>query len=137
MIEQDMIQQETASTVTTTTISVEDIQPSIKSEYRTNMDVKIRKAWVAIMPEEIKEKIKDILRNADSETKDAYYKGIDDEVSDTWLEMMRTYAENHKNSMVKAGNGDLRLSDEHCNKTDEIIIVAAEKVVNGIIQNMS
>ncbi|MGZ7230821.1 RNA polymerase-binding protein RpbA, partial [Streptococcus pyogenes] len=69
---------------------VKEIQPkNVRTDSNPNNQNKIRRAWVLMLPEEIKEAIKRKL--PDAEVRFAYYSSVDNSVSEKWIEIMRKH----------------------------------------------
>lgn len=115
-------------------IEVSDIQPqNVRSETGFSNDVKIRHSWVKQLPDDLAQQMKGQFRGAPEVAFD-FYQGIDKEVSDKWIEMMKHKVEKNKSTMVKAQSGEYRLADHLCNQADEILILAAQEVILSMYQ---
>lgn len=116
-------------------VEVKDIQPkNVRCDSNPNNQNKIRRAWVAHLPEEIKTAIQ--TRLPEQEVRFAYYGSIDDAVSSKWIEIMRR----HYEQSIKAGAkvildkvGGERLENEFCKSADEQLILAAEFVAQEVV----
>lgn len=118
---------------------VKEIQPkNVRTDSNPNNQNKIRRAWVLMLPEEIKETIKRKL--PDAEVRFAYYASVDTSVSEKWIEVMRK----HYDRSIKAGAkvildkvGGERLEDEFCTNSDEQLLVAAEIVAQEVYDSFA
>lgn len=116
-------------------ITTKDIQVSkVRADSNPNNDNKIRKAWVLQLPEFVQVKIKEKFKF--QEVRFAFYHGVDDTVSEKWVEIMRK----HYNDSVAQGakivldrSGAERLEDAYCVDADEQLIEAATSVVFEIL----
>lgn len=114
---------------------VKEIQPkNVRTDSNPNNQNKIRRAWVLMLPEEIKEAIKRKL--PDAEVRFAYYSSVDNSVSEKWIEIMRK----HYDRSIKAGAkvildkvGGERLEDEFCKQ----LLVAAEIVAQEVYDSFA
>ncbi|QQG32198.1 RNA polymerase-binding protein [Citrobacter phage CkP1] len=115
-------------------VDVKDIQPkNVRTDSNPNNQNKIRRAWVLMLPEEIKEAIKRKL--PDAEVRFAYYASVDNSVSEKWIENMKA----HHDRSIKSGAkiildrvGGERLEDDFCVNADTHLVNAAEVVAEEI-----
>lgn len=115
-------------------VTVEEIQPqNVRSETGFSNDVKIRHAWVKQLPDLLKERIEHQVRNLGWDVRSEFYRDIDREVGDRWIEMMKQNFTINLSTAVKSASGELRLADHLCNQTDELLLLAAEEVVLSIL----
>lgn len=95
---------------------------------------KVRKAWVAGMPDEYKEKIKAF----PSLTKKTLYKQFDTEVHQLWTDLLaEANAKAKENGAKLVGKDGLKhFEDEHCVNPDQLLIQAAtEFLVKFVNEN--
>lgn len=115
-------------------VDVKDIQvKNVRSDSNPNNQNRIRKSWVLALTEETQALIKDKIK--DSEARFAFYKSVDDEVSEKWLELMRK----HYSDSIKSGakivtdrHGGERLEDDFCVNTDEYLVAAGQIVAEEL-----
>lgn len=115
-------------------VDVKDIQvKNVRADSNPNNQNRIRKSWVLALTEETKQAIKDKIK--DSEARFAFYKSIDDEVAEKWIELMRK----HYNESIKAGakivtdrHGGERLENDYCVDADEQLVAAGQIVAEEL-----
>lgn len=121
-------------------VDVKDIQvQNVRADSNPNNQNKIRKSWVLALPEEtqsiIKEKIKD------STARFAFYKSVDDDVNNKWVELMRK----HYSEAVASGakiildtkTGGYRLENDYCVNADEQLVAAGQLIAEELVATFS
>lgn len=120
-------------------VEVKDIQPkNVRCDSNPNNQNKIRRAWVSMLPEEIKAAIQ--TRLPEQEVRFAYYGSIDNDVSSKWIEIMRRhYSQSIKNGakVVLDKIGGDRLENDFCVNADEHLLLAAEVVAQEVVDAFS
>lgn len=115
-------------------VDVKDIQvKNVRADSNPNNQNRIRKSWVLALTYETQSRIKDKIK--DSETRFAFYKSIDDEVAQKWIELMRK----HYDDSIKSGAkivtdriGGERLENDYCVNSDEHLVAAGQIVAEEL-----
>ena len=120
-------------------IDKNDIQvKNVRDASNPNNDNKIRKSWVLATTDETKAVIKSKIK--DAEARWAFYKSIDDQVSEEWVNLMKK----HTSESIKSGSsmifdkiGGQRLEDQYCIDADEQLIVAGQNVAEELAETFT
>jgi hypothetical protein len=116
---------------TTAGVTVKDIQvKTIRTDSNPHNQNRVRKAWVLHCDENSAKR----LQSLPQETKFMLYNIIDTDVSDRWIELMKTHAKMaiREAGLVLDNDGTERLADEYCMDADEQLLVAAQEVAESI-----